>query len=611
MKSTPISLLSAGRIAIALTFATAIAVPAQTMAGHDMSAMKSATKTVPPPSELPVPIPMTGIGNSHMKITASPAAQLWFNQGLTLMHDFWDYESARAFEQSIRVDPKCAMCYWGLSQSLQFGHNTGIDYSKQALDQAVALQSHTSKKEKLIIQATQLENSEDRGKLAGARDNKKASTTSELWQRAVDKDPKDPQTRIFLAESLMDGYTDAGEPKPGTQKAIDILTAVLKDYPGDSAANHYWIHAMEPSSHPERAIVSSQKLASLAPASGHMVHMPGHIFYRTGDYKSAEHWFAASTAVDEAYMHSQHVAVDDDWNYVHNLMYGIANLMEEGKLHEATELSGKLAGARGELSPTLYLGSPRDSMTRVNALLPIALRTADWQQVEALLSASKPDDKLENLVFLAGNLKQFSSGMISVEKGDLASAQLASNALDADLWRKTQALKDKPAPKPEPKPATPLTTATVPVLPDATAPPLLASLSIMSLELRASILAAQKNLPEAKTLFTQAAKEEKDLGYREPPMYIRPVGETEGWALLSAGDPDDAHTAYAAALADRPNSGFALYGMARSSEAAKHTDLAHTEYQQFLTAWHDSDPNSEEQTHAHAYLGTPATVAKN
>jgi hypothetical protein len=126
------------------------------------------------------------------------------------------------------------------------------------------------------------------------------------------------------------GFDDKGEPKAGTKEKIAILESVIKDAPNDSAANHYWIHAQEPGNHPENALKSAALLASLAPNSGHMVHMPGHIFYRTGNYAEAEKWFAASTEADERYMREQNVSPDDDWNYVHNMMYGIANLMEQG-----------------------------------------------------------------------------------------------------------------------------------------------------------------------------------------------------------------------------------------------------------------------------------------
>ena len=130
------------------------------------------------------------------------------------------------------------------------------------------------------------------------------------------------------------------------------MQSILKDKPEDSAANHYYIHALEASEHPEQALHSAEILARLAPASGHMVHMPGHIFFRIGDYARAEQAFAASMQVDERYMQEQHVQPDNDWNYVHNLMYAIANLMEEGKLKEATALSDEAhSGARRNWSP--------------------------------------------------------------------------------------------------------------------------------------------------------------------------------------------------------------------------------------------------------------------
>ena len=253
----------------------------------NMSSPVMETKDEIPPDQLPVPERLTGIGNVHIQITATPEAQAWFNQGLNLLHDFWDYESARAFEQSIRADPQCAMCYWGL----------------------------------------------------------------------------------------------------------------LKDDPQNSAANHYFIHGVEASTHPEQALHSAEILASLAPSSGHMVHMPGHIFFRLGDYARAEQTFDASLHVDETYMREQHVAVDDDWNYVHNLMYAIANLMEEGKLKEATAYSAKLTNARGELDSTLYPFSPRDSISRLDPKFPVALRTADWPQVISLSQSKEPPASQPNLHF--------------------------------------------------------------------------------------------------------------------------------------------------------------------------------------------------------------------
>jgi tetratricopeptide (TPR) repeat protein len=569
------------------------AVSQMNMSGHDMG---MPMREVPPPAKLPPPLKLTGIGNSHLEITATPEAQIWFDQGLNLLHDFWDYESERAFEQSIRADPTCAMCYWGLYQALMFRHSLGTAYSEQALASAVNLKDHAGKPEQLYVEAAVA--GSDAAKTASddvRSDNEKEVA---LWRRLVKEFPSDLQAKIFLSNSLRDGYDDAGEPKKGTKESIAILQEVLKVAPNDSAANHYWIHAVEASAHPEQALNSATVLASLAPASGHMVHMPGHIFYRVGDYAQAEHWFAQSTGVDEKYMRDQGVHVDDDWNYVHNLMYGIANLMEEGKLEQATRHSGKLSGARGELTETLYLGSPRDGYARLDAKLPVALRTGDWAAVLTMLETVKPADKLENLKFLAGQLKEFATGMEAVQMGDLAAAQISSVKLDAELWHMSQRLKDAPKKKKEPH-TMPVMSA---VMPDAQAGPLLSSLSIMSLELRAAILAEQKRLPEAKALFAQAAQEEKALGYREPPTYIRPVGETEGAALMRAGDYSDAHKAYAAALVERPRSGFPLFGLARSSEAAGDEATATKEYSEFIDAWKEANPNLPQMAHAREFL---------
>lgn len=578
-----------------LSLASASVMMAQSaMAGHDMSAMKE----IPPPEKLPVPVHMDGIGNSRLAITATPEAQIWFTQGLNLLHDFWEYESARAFEQGIRVDPNCAMCYWGLEQALVFRLDKPTAYSRQALASAVRLKDRVTKAEQLYIEAAAAE--QDAAKSEPEAESKKEV---EIWRQLVKENPSDPQAKIFLSSSLRDGYDDAGEPKKGTQEAIALLEEVLKAAPDDSAANHYWIHAVEASAHPEQALRSATILASLAPASGHMVHMPGHIFYRVSDYAQAEHWFAASTAVDEKYMQTQHVDVDDDWNYVHNLMYSIANLMEEGKLEAATTLSSKLPGARGVLQTTLYLGSPRDGFARLDPRLPVALRTANWPQVLDLLKDAKPEQKFENLNFLAGALREFAEGMQALETDALTDAETSSLKLDAELWRMSQKIKDAPK-KPQEDDAKKSEQAPLmlPVMPDAFPAPLVSNLSIMSLELRASILAKKKQLTEAKVLFEQAAREEKNLGYREPPAFIRPVGETAGDMLMKAADYAGAHEQYAKALIERPKSGFPLYGMARSSEAAGDSAAAQLEYKKFVDTWKNGDPASLELKHARQYL---------
>jgi tetratricopeptide (TPR) repeat protein len=559
------------------------------------------------PEKLPPPQKLSGIGNAHIGITATPEAQMWFDQGLNLLHDFWDYESLRAFEQSVRVDPQCAMCYWGIYHAETFAHSNSKFYANQALIKAVSLKGHASKAERLYIEATAAADAAEKSEHSDKQTrNGQESEERQLYRKLVKNNPKDLQAKIFLAESLTDGY-DNGQPRAGQKEALEILLSVLKDDPKNSAANHYWIHAVEASPHPEQALHSAQILGSLAPASGHMVHMPGHIYYRTGDYASAKQSFAASTKADEQYMQAQHVQVDDDWNYVHNLMYSIANLLEAGEFSEATALSAKLKDARGELENTLYPWSPRDSMSRLDPRLPVALRAADWTTVVALLKSNDPPPTLPNLQFLARALTQFALGMQALEQHDLSRAEEASAQFDAELWRISNRLKDEEASKSKEEKKKNFAHAAPPklqVMPDALPDPLVDNLSIMSLELRAGLLMAKKLNNAARKLYVQAAQEEKALGYREPPAYIRPVGEAEAAALLAASDWTGAKAAYQAALVERPRSGFPLYGIAMVSEQAGDVPATTTEYTDFLAAWKSADSDLPQLAHARAYLAS-------
>jgi tetratricopeptide (TPR) repeat protein len=563
-------------------------------------------QAIPPPEQLPVPIRMEGIGNSHIAIKATPEAQAWFDQGLSLYHDFWNYESEKAFEQGIRVDPNCAMCWWGLAQAEGFRHNDEEVYGKKSLAAAVKLKNHASASDRLYIEAAQAE--------LNAKDDDRTEATA-IYRKLVKKYPNDNQARIFLAESLCDGYNDAGEPKPGQKECISILEAVLKDAPNDSAANHYWIHAIEPGNHPERALNSAALLASLAPASGHMVHMPGHIYYRVGNYPEAERWFTASTNADEKYMREQHVSPDDDWNYAHNMMYAIANLMEQGRLADANGVSGHLACARGKLSDSLYIWSARDQVSRVSYRLPVALRVGDWDAVLTMTGqVSLEGDKTANLRTLSSELTNYATGMKALESGDLAAAQAASDQLDAGLWRLQQRQKAETAAKEKSKAdnkdAKKDEPPMIPVMPDALSEPLLKSLNIESLELRAGILAGKGKLDEAKKLYDDATYEEKKLGYHEPPMYIRPVGETEAAALVKAKDYAGASAAFQAALNERPNSGFGLYGLAHVKELSGDPAGAREAYQAFLKAWPAADPTLPEVAHAHKVLSNESVAER-
>ena len=548
-----------------------------------------------PPEQLPAPQHIEGAGNVRFPITANAKAQGWFEQGYNLLYDFWDYEADRAFEESIRADANCAMCYLGLYQAESFNHSVTKTYAQAALEKAVALEGHATPREKLYIQASEAHEAAIRE--AGSGDPK-FDHEIEILRTLVKENPSDTNARIALSEAVNDGYDDAGEPRKGKKEQLALLQDVLKEEPQNSAANHLWIHAVEAGPHPELALHSAEILGSLAPASGHMVHMPGHIFYRTGDYAHAQVSFDASAQTDEGYMRAQHIAADNDWNYVHNLMYSIANLLEAGQMQEAAQVSAKLAKARGHLEDTLYPWSPRDSIARLNPELPAALRTADWPRVVQLVNAANLSQTMPHMEFLAGGLSQFALGMQSVEAHEPDVAERHSVLLDSTLWRMSQQIKDEEARDKKAGPPT----GNHSMAPDPLPKPLLQMLSIMSLELRGSMLATQDNVPEAEKLFAIARREEKELGYHEPPFYIRPVGESEAAAMMTAGKWAEAEAAFQKALADRPNSGFALYGLAQVKEKKGDSVATTASYRQFLSAWKTADAGLPEMLHAQQWV---------
>jgi tetratricopeptide (TPR) repeat protein len=561
------------------------------------------------PDQLPAPQKLTGIGNLHFPISSkNPETQAWVDQGMNLVFDFWDYEANRAFEQAIRTDANCAICHWALAESLGIHNQELQGYAHDELMKAVALRSHADKREKMYIDAAQAE-SGITGKRASRFDHGDKAT--EILRQIVHKYPNDLAAKLLLAETLQDGYDrETGKAKPGTAEMITILQGILKEKPDDSAANHLWIHAVEASPHPEQALQSAKMLASLAPNSGHMTHMPGHIFYRVGDYQQAQASFDLSTSVDEAYMRTQNVAADDDWNYVHNLMYSIANLLEQGRMADAATASHKLTVARGVRASTLYPWSTRDAITRLDPLLPLWLRSGDWAAVDASMAKVETSAQFPNLHVLAASLTAYARGMKAVDAKDYEAARRESAELDAQLWRASQQPKDEDDKKDDKKKDDAAATPVNKVQPtDPNLEAMLKNLSILSLELRSAILVANGKVPEAQTLLTQARKDEVDLGYREPPAFIQPVAEFEAELLMKAGQKTEAEKAWKQALEDRPNSGYPLYGLAEMAAGSGDQAKARTAYEQFLAAWKNADLNLPQVEAARQWMmDHPATA---
>jgi len=294
------------------------------------------------------------------------------------------------------------------------------------------------------------------------------------------------------------------------------------------------------------------------------------------------------------------------------MMYAIANLMEQGRLSDANAMSDHLAAARGQLSASLYIWSARDQMARISRRLPVALRVGDWDAVLTMLNdASLPKgDRASNLRFFTAELTDYAKGMKALDAGDTVAAQDDSTSLDAGLkqMKEMQTIlgKSGDSKKKETNAGPPME----PVSPDALPEPIMKSLDIASIELRAGVLVAHHKLRAAKKLYADAAKQEKKIGYHEPPFYIRPVAETEAAALLKAKDYKDAKTAYEAALVARPNSGFGLYGLALVKESSGNVAGAREAYAAFLKAWPNADASLPEVAHAQKMVGADTQASR-
>ncbi len=520
-------------------------------------------------TKMPAPKLMTGIGTSTLQITTkSKEAQAYFTQGLELLHCFWDFEAYRAFKEAARLDSSAPMAYWGIVQSLS-DYKAMSDEKDAALAKIKDLMTKASDHEQFYLRAQQKQQ-EDEG--------------SDDYQREmealIDRYPDDLDAKLFLAINLRYGYDSEGRPRKGALYPLAIVRAILVDHPYNAAANHYLIHVLEDGPHAAEALPAANKLGGLAPNSGHMVHMPGHIYYKLGDQEKARDSFLASMQVDEAYMQREKVKPIDDWNYAHNLSYLIASDAEAGRFAEATAMAARLDQLPAH--PFLALGKPLHAVTIGAATARLYLRYGMWQQVidhpiglgDAELAGAAARGYRDGVL-------AYARGMLALDKKQFDTAAHEADALDALQWRlKSEQTNegDEDGGKPD---------------------RVLDLLETYSLDLRGNLRCATNHFDEGVQLIEKAAKKEtKDIGYNEPPQFSRPELESLGYAFLHAGRYDKAREQFQAELKTRPQSGHALYGIALCYESAGQREEAISAYREFLDAWKNADSDLPMVQHA-------------
>src|ERR1700730_16952084 len=237
---------------------------------------------------------VTGLGDLHHPVsTKNPQAQQFFDQGLRFIYAFNHDEAARSFQHAAELDPRLAMAYWGVAEAVGPNYNDPADPERykrahDAVQKAVDLSAGAPPDEQAYIQAMAKRFPADPNS-----DLKKAAEEYHDAMRQVSAEfPDDLDAATLFAESGMNLHPwglwhQDGTPEAGTEEIVGTLESVLKRDPNHLGAVHYYIHTVEASNNPERALAEANLLAALAPGAGHIVHMPAHLYIRTGDYEAA------------------------------------------------------------------------------------------------------------------------------------------------------------------------------------------------------------------------------------------------------------------------------------------------------------------------------------
>ncbi|QLE47179.1 hypothetical protein FD724_02880 [Nostoc sp. C057] len=499
---------------------------------------------------------ISGLGAIHHPVSTTNAqAQEFFDQGLNLIYAFNHDEAVRSFQHAAKLDPHLAIAYWGIALALGPNINLEIDPNRelaayQAVQQALALSTKASNQERDYITALAKRYSQDPG--------------ADLYQLAVDYAkamatlvelyPDDLDAATLYAESLMDlhpwqHWTKDGKPQPDTEKIVAILESVLKRNPNHTGANHYYIHAVEASPSPERALVSAKRLGTLAPAAGHLVHMPSHIYFRVGDYQGAMQANEQAIAQDDIYIKKYQVQGTYPMMYYnHNVHFLMVASSMAGKYEDALQAADKLVANATAINPYIpmlegFLGSK----------MLIQTRFSDW---DAILKTPAPDVKLPTTTALW----HFARGMAMAATGKLEEAASESRAL---LTAKQKIS----------------TEATIGLSPASRI------LDIASKVLDAKIATKNNDYEYAIQSLEKATVAEDALDYVEPPDWYFPTRESLGAVLLAKGDYKKAEKVFRADLEKYPHNGRSLFGLQATLQALGKEDAAQIVKADLQTAW--------------------------
>jgi tetratricopeptide (TPR) repeat protein len=481
---------------------------------------------------------VTGLGDLHHPVsTHNPEAQKFFDQGLRFIYAFNHDEAARSFQHAADLDPKLAMAYWGVAEAVGPNYNDPADPERykqahDAVQKAVDLSSAASPSEQAYIQAMVKRFPADPNS-----DLKRAAEDYHDAMREVAHEfPDDLDAATLFAESGMNLHPwglwhQDGTPEAGTEEIVATLESVIKRDPNHLGAIHYYIHAVEASNNPERALAGANKLAALAPNAGHIVHMPAHIYIRTGDYEAAVQTNQKAAEVDRAYIKETGAqGIYPMMYYSHNLHFVAMCGAMNGRYTDALKNAELLVVNVG---PHVKDMPPLEGFMTIP--MAVEIRFHRWNEI---LKMPAPDPSMKT----ATVFWHFGRGLALAGTGKIADAEAEYKIVsDAEAATPPDVIFQMP-----------INNKAKDIM------------KIAESVLGAKIALAKKETAGAISLLRDAVAIQDKLNYGEPPDWFYPVRENLGGVLLMSGDAAAAEKVFREDLDRNPRNPRSLFGLQQS-----------------------------------------------